>query len=126
MLHHWKKILCEAINDRILLSVDSSFVFNTNECNVVLIFIKARNKDLGELQFISDICLSGVSDLVMSDMVEWEDSYAFQVARVMSCNVRDHAVYDFWKESQSLTNHRNNFKKTPFKPAVTENVKYGF
>ena len=101
MINHWRNVCDTGCATRFCFSVDSSFVICRNQKSV-LIYMYCRSKDFGELDFMPDVCMSDIPDIIMMDITHFRDWYEFTCARTLMCNVKQHAVYDFFDDSAAI------------------------
>ena len=61
-----------------------------------------RSKDLGELEFMPDVCMSDIPNLIMTDITHFRDWNEFTCDRTLMCNVQQHIVHDFLDHSAAI------------------------
>ena len=103
LINHWRDVCENNCASRFCFSIDSSFVICRNEKSV-LIYMYCRSKDMGELEFMPDVCMGGnnIPDLIMLDIKHFRDWYEFTCARTLMCNVKRHTVYDFFDDAAAM------------------------
>ena len=94
---NWRIVCDTACQTRFCFSIDSSLVV-CREQQSVLIYVYARSKDAPELDFLSDVCMADVNDLIMMDIVHFKNWNDFTCARTLMCRVKKHTVYDFFED----------------------------
>ena len=94
MINHWRDVCASNCMIRFCFSVDSSFVICRDKKSI-LIYMYCRSKDLGELEFMPDVCMSDIPNVIMMDITHFKDWYEFTCARTLMCNVQQHVVHDY-------------------------------
>ena len=97
IITHWHDVCDKACQTKFCFSIDLSLVV-CREQQSVLIYVYARSKDAPELDFLSDVCMADVNDLIMMDIVHFKNWNDFTCARTLMCRVKKHAVYDFFED----------------------------
>lgn len=101
MIKHWRSVCDTGCAIKFCFSVDSSFVICRGRKSI-LIYMYCRSKDLGELEFMSDVCMSYIPDLIMMDIRHFKNWNDFTCARTLMCNVKQHRVYDYFDDSAAI------------------------
>ena len=101
MIKHWRSVCDTGCAIKFCFSVDSSFVICRGRKSI-LIYMYCRSKDLGELEFMSDVCMSYIPDLIMMDIRHFKTWNDFTCARTLMCNVKQHRVYDYFDDSAAI------------------------
>ncbi len=94
---NWRDVCDKACQTKFCFSIDSSLVI-CREQHSVLMYVYARSKDAPELDFLSDVCMADVNDLIMMDIVHFKNWNDFTCARTLMCRVNKHTVYDFFED----------------------------
>ena len=101
MIDHWRDVCVNSCMIKFCFSIDSSFVICRNKKRI-LIYMYCRSKDLGELEFMPDVCMSDIPNVIMMDITHFKDWYEFTCARTLRCNVQQHIVHDYFDDSAAI------------------------
>ena len=104
MVDHWRDVCVNNCMIRFCFSVDSSLVICRSNRSV-LIYMCCRSKDLGELNFMPDVCMSDIQNVIMIEIKHFKNWYEFTCARTLMCNVQQHVVHDYFDDSATIVKY---------------------